>query len=586
MTLRTLSLVSICCVAASCASLKHGRKISAQTPPRNERVVYHGGPIVTMGPTETMPEAVVTRGTQIVFVGSWLEARRAFPNALDFNLQGQTLMPGFIEQHLHPFLASLTLIGHVAAPEAWGLPAKTWPAVRDRVTYLATLQAAEAALPSEQPLWSWGYHPLFHGSLSRTDLDAVSDSRPIAVWHRSCHEFFLNTAMIAYLGLTETDLKSLRAEVRAQINWQRGHFFENGALLYLLPRVMPELAAPERYRAGLQQVVKMLHTNGVTAFMEPGALIDAQSAALFRDVLGAPETPMYSFFVPETKSAYHAAGTTDLIERVASTTAYLPRIGKVRFLPNAVKLLADGAIVSQLMVMQDGYLDGHEGEWIQPPAELEAVTKVFWDAGYQLHIHVNGDGGLEEVLAVLERRQEQNPRKNHRTNIVHFANSTESQIQRIAKLGAIISANPYYVTAFGNAFAKVGLGPERAHAMVRLGPAEAQGVSISLHSDLPIAPANPLYLAWAAATRQTAEGNVLRPDLALSPEAALRAITLDAAYSWGMENTLGSIEVGKIANFTVLDQNPVTTDPQSWPSIEVQATVFEGMLFPVRRASP
>ena len=80
------------------------------------------------------------------------------------------------------------------------------------------------------------------------------------------------------------------------------------------------------------------------------------------------------------------------------------------FFPKQIKLFADGAIISQLMQMKDGYLDGHKGEWIIPPAELEKRAKLYWDAGYQIYIHVNGDLGLEAVLDVLERRMQENPR--------------------------------------------------------------------------------------------------------------------------------------------------------------------------------
>lgn len=233
------------------------------------------------------------------------------------------------------------------------------------------------------------------------------------------------------------------------------------------------------------------------------------------------------------------------------------------------------------MQMKNGYLDGHEGEWIQGPEEMEQITKVFWEQGYQIHIHTNGDLGLDEVIKVIQRRMDEYPREDHRTTIVHFANSTDEQVARLAELGCIISANPYYVTAFSDKYSEMGLGPERAQAMVRLGTAEDLGVSVSLHSDLPIAPSDPLFLAWCAATRETNEGNIHRPDLALSLHAALKAITIDAAYSWRMENELGSIKEGKIANFTILDQNPYRVGTEGLRDIAVLATVFEGRAFPL-----
>ena len=551
-------------------------------PHRLDVKLFHGGDIVTMDRGTPSAEAVVSREGMIVFVGSKAEAMASYGHAEQVDLAGKTMMPGFIEQHLHPVLGALTLSLEVIAPEAWELPSKTWPAVEGQKDYLAAMNAAEAGMQSpDETLWSWGYHQYFHGELNREMLDEITPTRPIGVWHRSCHEFYLNTPFIEKLGITQAQVDAAGEEVARQTNLARGHFYENGALLFLLPRILPELANPERFRAGLEQMIEILHGNGVTAYNEPGALIDEQTAQLYLSVLGAEDVPLYSFFIPESKTAFHLAGEQGVLAAVEKSTGILPRSGKVRFLDKQVKLLFDGAIISQLMQMEDGYLDGHHGEWIQTPEEVEVVSRIFWNAGYQLHVHVNGDLGLEILIDTLEKRMRENPRKDHRTLIVHFANSTDAQVQRLANLGASISANPYYVTGFGDKFAEIGLGPERAHAMVRLGPAEKLGMPLSLHSDLPMGPADPLYLAWTAVTRHTNAGNTLRPDLAISVDAAMRAITIDAAHSWRMDHTLGSISVGKTANFTLLEENPYKVDPERLKDIAVYATVFQGRLYPV-----
>lgn len=245
--------------------------------------------------------------------------------------------------------------------------------------------------------------------------------------------------------------------------------------------------------------------------------------------------------------------------------------------------MIDGAIVSQLMMMEDGYLDGHQGEWIQNPEVISELFDIFWPRGYQLHVHVNGDKGMEELLKVIERKMKEDPREDHRTTIVHFANSTDAQVKRVAELGCIVSANPYYVTAFSENYSEIGLGPERAEAMVRSAKVEEYGIPYSLHSDLPIGPSDPLYLAWSAVTRKSLDGKkVHRPDLALSVHGAMRGITIEAAYSWRMENELGSIKPGKIANFTIIEENPYKVDPDHLKDIEVLSTVFEGRYFPVK----
>jgi predicted amidohydrolase YtcJ len=545
--------------------------------------LYLGASVITMNDEQPRAEAVFANDDgKIQFVGKEEKAKALYPTAKVIDLGERVIMPGFIEQHLHPFLGALTLSMPVIAPEEWQLPDRTWPAVSGHQEYISALKAVEAELTDpNQTLWTWGYNNFFHGELNREVLDQISDTRPIGVWHRSAHEFYVNSAFVEKYGLNQQDIDALGAEVKGQSDLAAGHFWEGGALIYLLPRIYKDLGNQERFEFGLNQMVEMLHQKGVTAYNEPGAFIPQEMTETYLRILGADSTPMYSFFTPESKTPFLMKGKEGVVKAVEEVTKTLPEQGKVRYFDKQIKILFDGAIISQLMKMKDGYLDGHHGEWIQTPEDVEAITKAFWDKDYQILVHVNGDEGVEKLIEIMKRRQAEYPREDHRFTIVHFANSTDQQVKELKKLGAIISVNPYYVTGFGQRFGEVGLGEERAHAMVRLATIEKEGIPVSLHSDMPMAPSDPLLLAWSAVTRQTNQGQVLRPDLALSLDGALRGITIEAAYSWGMEDSLGSIEVGKVANFTVLDQDPYKVDVNTLKDIPVYATVFESKLFPV-----
>ncbi len=169
------------------------------------------------------------------------------------------------------------------------------------------------------------------------------------------------------------------------------------------------------------------------------------------------------------------------------------------YLPMQVKLFADGAIYSQAMQLgAPGYSDGHHGEWMMEPDFFAHTFRVYWDLGYQLHIHVNGDAGLDMVLDQIDANMKRNPRPDHRTVIVHFAVSRADQVARIKKLGAIVSGNPYYPVALADNYRVNGLDPVRADNMVRMGDVERAGVSFSFHSDMPMAPGQPLFLMWSA----------------------------------------------------------------------------------------
>jgi predicted amidohydrolase YtcJ len=542
----------------------------------------------------SIPEAtaVAIAGERIVAVGSLAEVQAALAGSdfeYDETFKDKVLVPGFIDQHLHPILGALTLATEVIAPEDWVLPGRTYGAASDPAAYLDRLRAAESAMtsPSEW-LFSWGYHELWHGALDRATLDGVSRTRPIVVWQRSAHEFFLNSAAIVGLGLREEAMQN-HGRASSMVNWAEGHWWETGMNLLIGP-LFKVFATPDRVRRGLQQMVAYLHANGVTAFNEPGAIFTPEIWKLYLEILGANTTPFYSFFIADGRSQVDAGlGLAESLADAERQVALAPS-GKVSFFPRQIKLFADGAIISQLMQMKDGYLDGHHGEWIMAPEKLDERARLYWDAGYQLHIHVNGDAGLDTLLEILERRMREHPRADHRTVIVHFANSTEDQIDRIARLGAIVSANPYYTVGFADAYGEVGLGPERADHMVRSASVLRRHIPLSFHSDLPMGPSDPLYLAWCAVNRVTPSGRVAGPEQRISVEDGLRALTIEAAYSWRKETELGSITPGKIANLTVLEQDPLAVEPMRLKDIPLWGTVFEGRLFPIpvelRRALP
>jgi predicted amidohydrolase YtcJ len=169
--------------------------------------------------------------------------------------------------------------------------------------------------------------------------------------------------------------------------------------------------------------------------------------------------------------------------------------------------------------MREPYLDrdgnpnpDHHGEWLMPPEMFEDRAKLYWDAGYQLHIHVNGDLALDVVLDTLERRMRENPRADHRTVIVHFANSTEEQIDRIARFGAVVSSNPYYPVGFADKYSEFGLGPERADVMVRNASVLRRRIPLSFHSDLPMGRSDPLGMMSCAVNRITQSGRIAGPE--------------------------------------------------------------------------
>ena len=547
--------------------------------------IYQAKEILTLDPAKPSVQAVAVVGSRILATGSIDELRAAVGEQefrVDETFKDKVIVPGFISQHDHPVLSALTLASEVLSIEDWVLPSGTVPAVKSKADFLRRLADAEERLrePAE-PLVSWGYHEAFFGKLTRAELDTVSNTRPILIWGRSCHEVFLNSAAMQSSGVTREWIASWTPSEQKQADFEGGHFWEQG-MFAVGRKIGGMIATPERLQKGLVLARDYMHSKGITYGNEPGGILIKPLQDAVNGVFSQPTMPFrWSYMVDgKTICDKYKDDSQVIAESEKLRTWYS---GMTSQSEKMVKLFADGAIFSQLMQVREPYIDGHQGEWMTDLDVFERAFRIYWDAGYQIHIHVNGDAGVDRVLNALEKNIRRNPRYNHRTTIVHFAVSANDQVIRIKQLGCLVSGNPYYVTSLADQYSKVGLGPERANEMVRMGDVERAGISYSYHSDMPMAPADPLFLMWCGVNRITTSGRVAGENQRVSREGALKAVTIEAAYSLKMENELGSIVSGKLANFTILDDNPVTCAPMKIRDIGVWGTVHEGRILPVKK---
>lgn len=534
--------------------------------------------IVTLDDRYQNVDAVFIKGSRIQAVGTKDELLKEFPGVMvDIANENNIIVPGFIEHHIHPLLAGITMNSNIVAIDDWNVPHKKSAGVRDREGYLKRLTTIENNMNDlQEPLVSWGFHHFFHGKLTRQDLDLVSKDRPILIIHRSFHEFIMNSKALSLFKITEEDLNGLTDEEKKHASFDEGHFSERG-LIAVMPKVMQYIAAPQRIIKGLQLTEKYVQQNGITLIANPGSMYDQKIQQAKNYVFGDEDTPFKSIYIP---SALYMLEHTDISNLLEETEKHLSwGQGKVEFLPNHIKLFTDGAMYSQNMVLRDGYLDGHQGAWLMENDIFKDVFRLFWDAGYQIHVHQNGDAGLDRLLDVLDENMQRNPRKDHRTTVVHFGYSAFDQVERMKKLGVIVSANPYYVSVLSDLYSRKGVGYERSQQMVRLGDVHRAEIVLSLHSDMPMAPASPLVLMHSAVNRINYADEVAGPSQRISPLTALKGVTLNSAYTLGIEDDYGSIIPGKFANFTILSDNPLAIDPLKIDQINVEGTIVEGRLF-------
>ncbi len=543
--------------------------------------VFLAAKIITIDEDRPVAAAVAVEAGRIVAVGSLQEVEEALGDRrfeLDSSFAGKVLIAGFVDPHIHPMLAATLLSVDIVSAVEWSTPSGRTRAVRGREGFLRRLRELHDEHGSADWLMVWGYHAPYHGALSKADLDAIANNRPIFVWQRSVHEMYFNSAALEELGLNRKAM-----DAHPQADWQAGRLWERGAVDLGQP-MMRILSSPTRILSGLSKMNTMLHRGGLTTVAEQGfpQVSAAAELAVLRFMMWWEGAPYRFVLVPNAMYYFFESGNADAAQAEAAGLLDWSS-ERVRIVKHA-KYFADGAIYSLLMQMSEPYLDGHHGEWLMTPDEQKSVLDVFWESGWDLHVHVNGDAGLDVVLDQVELQRRSDPGSDRRVVLEHYGYARDDQHQRVKDLGIAVSNNSYYVHELAPVYSEHGLGPERASNISPLGGLARAGVPISFHSDYLMAPAEPLTLVWAAVNRIGSDGEVWGRDQRLGLDLALRAVTLEAAASVGMEGEIGSIEVGKRADFTVLGQDPYAVAPETLRDIEIFATVLDGVVHPL--ASP
>ena len=214
------------------------------------------------------------------------------------------------------------------------------------------------------------------------------------------------------------------------------------------------------------------------------------------------------------------------------------------------------------------------------PEQVMATVQAFHEAGATIHAHCNGDEATEVFLDAVEAAQDRHPRDDHRHTVQHCQLATPEQFARMARLGMTANLFSNHVYFWGDQHAALTVGPQKAAEMNAAASAIAAGVPFSIHSDSPVTPLSPLHVAWCAVNRLSSSGKVMGADECISVDQALHAITAGAAYQLRLEDDLGTIAVGKFADFAVLDADPYEVDPVALKDIPVWGTVLAGVPHP------
>jgi predicted amidohydrolase YtcJ len=244
-------------------------------------------------------------------------------------------------------------------------------------------------------------------------------------------------------------------------------------------------------------------------------------------------------------------------------------------------LLDEPYLDSRLCCCSLGILPGAHGHANFEPAELAGLVSKLHREGWQVLTHAQGDRGSREILDLYEHALKSHERRDHRWRLEHCALISNADLQRAARLGVAPSFHINHVHYYGPELRDSILGAARAEALMPIGSALRAGHRPSLHADSPMYPPEPFRLMKTAVTRQTRTAETIGSKEAITREQALRAITLDAAWQLFADDRIGSIEPGKLADFTIVDSNPLEVDATELDEISILGTWLGG-----RRVDP
>lgn len=555
---------------------------AADTNQPSTITVFIAKNIITMDPAWPTATAVAVKDGKILSVGSledlnpWLSK---FPYKIDKTFANKILMPGFIEPHGHPLIGgtamSRPLLTYLPVPNPYGPP---FSGVKNKAAAMDMLKkyVTQHNNPNK-PLIAWGYDIIAMGSpLDASELDKISTTQPILVWDASEHIVFANTAAINALHITSSDSKinGVKLDKDGKLN---GQFYGVSAAVFILKKALAESMTPQDAYKNIKFLMDLGHHNGITTMTElTFGIIDFQlEHDLYNKYFNNPMTPMRLVAITDAVSAsdYKKNEAVNFVKDLQNHST-----DKLIF--NGIKFFSDDAFVSLNMVIDNpGYIDGHKGQYITQPDQLAIVISPWWDAGFHIHVHSNGNGGNASTINALYQLMQRKPRFDHRFSIEHYGISTPAMAKALKQLGGVVSANPSYLYARAE-LNEPQLGTDRADTATAFNTLVSAGVPTSIHSDTPVAPPEPLKEVWMVVNRFGISGKIHGPAEKISVDQALRMITIDAAYTIGVDDKIGSITPGKFADFTVLEKDPYTTPTAAIKDIPVWGTVLSGNIYP------
>jgi predicted amidohydrolase YtcJ len=503
---------------------------------------------------------------RIVAVGEGEDRPRARRTV---KLDGATVVPGFHDAHVHS----------VQFGKSLGSIELRYPQVRTLDELYDAVRAAAESSPKGSWIFGENYDQNKLGGHPDLEmLDRVAPEHLVRLGHNSRHMCFVNSRLIDTLNLQNAeDPPGGRVDRKADGR-------PSGLLLESAMELLRPLTWPLPVEA-IVDYVAAAHENyireGITAVQEAGigsALVGSSpvEGSAFqetrrRGLLRVRTTlmPAYSGTRPLPGSGGDSAVGPGLGIRTGFGDLWL-RLGPL-------KIFSDGSLIGRSAAMHEGYTDEpcNHGMLALAEGELERVILEAHTEGWQVATHAIGDRAVDKVLEAYAAALEAVPRRDHRHRIEHAGVAGDAAVARMSTLGVIPDPQGRFIGELGDGIIAA-LGPERVHSCYRGRSLLEAGIELPGSSDRPVVDGPPLRGIHDMVNRRTDSGNDFAPQEALTPEQALRAYTYGSAYATFLEQEMGSLEPGKVADFAVLSDDLTAVAPERIRDIEVLTTVIDG----------
>ncbi|MBY0335714.1 MAG: amidohydrolase [Acetobacteraceae bacterium] len=562
--------------AAGAAALGPGLFRCAQAQPAASGsgfadAIYRGGPILTMNDAMPLAEAVAVRGGRILSVGARaaVEAARG-PATRMVDLEGRSLLPGFVDPHGHVFMVGIQAVSANLLPAPDG-DANDIPSVVRLLREWAGRNAD--AVRRYQLIFGFGYDEsqLREGRPpTRDELDQVSTEVPVLIIHASGHLGVTNSRGLDVIGVSAATDDPVGGVFRRRDGSREPNgVMEENALIQASGRLFARIdggAWVSMVRAGAESYASF----GYTTCQEGramGPVMASLAEAADRSLL-----PIDVVAYPDILGAADQLGTP------LHGRAYRNRLRV-----GGAKISIDGspqgktALLSRpYHVVPPGLPPDYRGLQTAPTAvTVEAFARCY-ERGWQILAHANGDAAIDVMIAAAAEATRRHGRGDRRPVLIHGQTLREDQVDRLRELGIFPSLFPMHTYYWGDFHRDSVLGPERAENISPTGWLMARGMMWTSHHDAPVAKPDSMRVLSATVTRRSRSGDIIGPRHRVPVATALKAMTIWAAHQHFEEASKGSIEVGKLADFVTLSANPLEHDPERLAELRVTETIKEG----------